>query len=226
MRRVTWPELLGELDFQQGEHVSILGPTGSGKTYLALALLPMRRYVLVLSNKSRDPEMTNLVFWRRYRRVKDWPPEHGPEVYPRVILWPEYRDATDQPEQARVFREALRSIHRTGGWAVYVDEVAYLSKNLDLRTDLESLWQQGRSLRVSVIAATQRPANVPLEMYSQASHLFVFRTPDRRDRDRLSEIGSVDSGRLGDIVADLGQYEFAYVDARSGEVTVSRVGNR
>jgi energy-coupling factor transporter ATP-binding protein EcfA2 len=224
--RRPWRDLLRDIDFQQGHHVSILGPTGSGKTYLAKALLPRRRYVVVLSNKKRDPEMTQLVFWRRYVRERNWPPSKPPQEQPRVVLWPDYNDPSDMDNQRDVFRRALRSFHHTGGWAVYIDEVDYLSRDLGLADELESLWRQGRTLNVSVIGATQRPAGVPLAMYSQAQHLFVFRTPDRRDRDRLSEIGSVDGGRLGDIVADLRQHEFAYVDARTGGVTVSKVGGR
>lgn len=52
-----WEEMYSYLqtEFQQGDHVSLLGPTGTGKTHMALAIAEIRTYVLVIATKPRDP---------------------------------------------------------------------------------------------------------------------------------------------------------------------------
>lgn len=223
--RVPWADLSASLDWRQGEHVSVLGPTGSGKSHLCLALLPRRTYVCILANKTRDSTLDRLT--KRgggYRRIRKWPPPVPARFAPRVVLWPRPSSlATAAAEQGEVFFAAMDGIYGAGGWTIFVDECYYVAKVLGLEVALKVLWQQGRSAGISIVSCSQRPAYVPLEMYSQATHVFCFRSADRRDLNRLGEVGNVDSSALADTVRNLARYEFAYVDARSGSVTVSRV---
>jgi hypothetical protein len=53
---------------------------------------------------------------------------------------------------------------------------------------LKFLLQQGRSAGISVVAMTQRPAFIPLAFYDQATHLFVWRDNDLRNRQRIGEL--------------------------------------
>jgi hypothetical protein len=125
--------------------------------------------------------------------------------------------------QAAMFGRALADVYADGGWAVYGDEGLYLVSTLGLGPELSVLWQQGRSLAVSMLVAAQRPRHLPLAAYSQASHLYLFRTRDGYDARRFAEIGGADTEALRRIVGDLRKHEFAYVGP-SGDIVISRVG--
>ena len=44
-----------ERNFIRGQHVTLIGKTGSGKTHMALALAEIRPYVIIAATKRRDP---------------------------------------------------------------------------------------------------------------------------------------------------------------------------
>ena len=75
---------------------------------------------------------------------------------------------------------------------------------------------QGRALDLSLVAGTQRPAWVPLEMYSQATHVFFWRTSDRRDLDRIGGLGAHDPQTIRAVVRNLRKHEALYVNTRTG----------
>lgn len=52
-----WDVFLSKFKWEQGEHVTTIGPTGSGKTVLNRALLMQWRFVVVLGVKNRDKEL-------------------------------------------------------------------------------------------------------------------------------------------------------------------------
>jgi hypothetical protein len=109
-----------------------------------------------------------------------------------------------------------------GGWTVYVDEAYYFSKVLKFDDLLKIYWTQARSNDVTLVAATQRPRDVPLLMYDQATHLFFFRFRDKRDLDRLSEIGWLDGKQIKETVSTLNQHDFLYINNVTGEMCISR----
>jgi ABC-type multidrug transport system fused ATPase/permease subunit len=54
---VGWSELQAHLaeNWQQGQHVAIIGKTGSGKSHLALQLLDIKPFVIIIATKRYDP---------------------------------------------------------------------------------------------------------------------------------------------------------------------------
>lgn len=229
IERMEWDEFAAQWDWRQGEHVSLIGPTGAGKTTLGLAILPFRRYSVALGTKPKDPTLSALVRagWSRIRRWRDRPPMpivNGKMAPVRLILWPTFRRMADAAEHRQVFRDALHDMFAEGSWCLFADEIMYLSNDLRLDAELKLWWRQGRSIGLSLVAATQRPAWVPLELYSQASHLFLWRTTDRRDLERLRDIsGPVDSRELMATVQSLDwrAFEVLYVDTKSGRLIIT-----
>lgn len=217
-----WSDFLARLDWRQGEHLSLIGPTGGGKTTLALQLLPRREWVTVLATKPADPTLNKL---RRqgYKLIEKWPP---PALTQRVLLWPRFRGRRDMVPQRAAIAEALTEMFAAGGWCIFVDELSYLSQMLRLDTDLRLLWQQGRALNLTLVGATQRPAWVPLEMYSQATHLFFWRTTDRTDLGRIGGLGGIDPGLVRQRVSRLAPHETLYVNTRTGEMLVTKADRR
>jgi hypothetical protein len=123
---------------------------------------------------------------------------------------------SDVTVQREGIRRMLENVYEEGGWCVYLDELRYISEQLKLRNHLELLWQQGRALGVSVVAGSQRPAHVPLVAYSQASHLFLWRTGDDRDLARVAEFGLAPSATIRAEVPSLERHEVLYVDPIRG----------
>jgi energy-coupling factor transporter ATP-binding protein EcfA2 len=219
--RLAWAEFWRRFAWEQGEHVSLIGPTGCGKSTLGLALLPFRKSVVILGTKPRDAVLDRLVRTKQYRRLREFQPRPGER---RVILWPTLRDPADVSTQRDVLADAFRSIFHSGGWCVYADEARYLCEFLRLEAYLQLLWQQGRSLGISLVANVQRPAGMPLELYNQATHLFLWRETDRVNLTRLGGLGGeVDSTLIRREVTTLSRHEFLYLNTRTGAVARSRV---
>lgn len=222
---VPWERLPRVMQWRQGEHVSAIGPTGTGKTTLMLGLLPQRRYVCVIGTKPQDSTLESLIRNDGYKRIEQWPP---PSTRNRVILWPRISRASDIPATRAVISHALDEAFSEGGWCVCADEVWYLCHRLKLTHLLESYWTQGRSINLSLVSSTQRPAHVPLFLYSQATHLFIWRDSDRRNLDRLREIssGALISTDVRKIVEGLPAHTALYLNTRTGTVATTRAPKR
>lgn len=195
----------------------MVGRTGCGKTTAALALLPLRSHAVFLSTKPSGKDSTvrelHAAGWHRMER---WDPNEA-LLRRRVVLEPRYRTMADKPAQAAALREALASIFTMGGWCVAADETYHLSRNLRLDGELRDLWMQGRSLGVTLLAGTQRPVHVPVEMWTQASYSLVWRMTDRRDVDHLKEAGASPDA-LKRLVQQLDRYECVVVRQTTGEM--------
>lgn len=223
--RIEWVDLYTRLErgkkrWKRGEHLSIIGPTGSGKTYLGLHLLPMRSYVAVLENKMADDTITRYAKENDYEIIKEWPPSSWRD---RCIVWPSYKQPGDEYKQRRVFVAAIGTIFSERIWTVFIDEVSYFTHTLKMEPYLKALWEQGRSIKISFMAATQRPKAVPMHMYDQPTHLFFFRFRDENDLKRIGGIGYLDRKEIQQEVAHLEKHEFLYIHIPSGYMAISRV---
>lgn len=218
IRKVSWSEFLKEFDWRQGEHVSLIGPTGCGKTTLALAILPRRTYTVAFGSKPKDDTLPELIK-RGWRKLEKWTPRPYER---RIVLWPKFDKPEQVANQRRVFQKAFEEIFTAGNWCVYVDEARYFNDVLKLSAYLRLYWYQGRSLGISLVTTTQRPAYMPLEMYDAATHLFLWRETDRVNLTRLGGIaaspaGGIDHKVIAQTVASLPLHECLYVNTRSGQ---------
>jgi len=215
--------------YEDGQHVTILGRTGAGKTYLGFQLLnasiSKERPGVVLVMKPRDKTVVDFMTKYKLRRVKHWPP---PIVRRKLdkprgwVLWPplgdfDRDDEVLRSEFDRCFRESYVQAARRNGEprALFVDEVVGVAKELRLEASLNRLWMRGRSLGIGLWAATQRPFHAPLLAYQAPEHLFIAKEPDKRNRQRLGEIGGFDSDLIESIVDPatgvLGNHQFLYL---------------
>lgn len=218
--RVSWAEFCSRFDWKQGEHVALVGPTGQGKTTLALQLLNLRSWVVVIATKPKDATLGGLVR-HGFQLIRSWPPPN--DQARRVLLWPRWRSPLDTRKQAGVIRSALLSIFREGAWCVFADDVQYLTTQLGLRDVLTMLWLQARSLDISVMAASQRPRWAPREMWTQSTHLFIWGTNDAEDLKALSGLGGMDTKVIRSTVATLAKHDVLYINARDRRMAVTRL---
>ena len=221
---VDWSAFMRQFRWKQGEHILMVAPTGMGKTVLNKALLRYREmrhgYIAVLATKPVDEELTELEK-RGYIRVKEqrvW----TAASYPKVLLWPPAGDFNNLTVQRRTFLNALQGMWKAGKWTVMLNELRYLTDNLQLKREINTLYLQARSSKMSLTGETQRPRNVPLEAFSQSSHAFFGPCRDDEDLKRISGIGNADPKVLRLVVQQLERYQFAYVNAITGMIVVTK----
>lgn len=200
--------------WQQDEHVTHIGTTGSGKTTMMLNLATIRKWTVIFAPKPSDGTLDGLTK-KGWVLTREWP---GPPDARRVILWPKFSEISDVGRQAQVFGHALESIFRVGGWSVVVDDLPYLVQKLRLRETLETFYYQARSLDISVVGGTQRPRNVPLAALNQATHLFIYRGADRDDVRRVAELGVASRDFLMETIPQLPKYDALYLNTRTGDI--------
>lgn len=236
MPRVPWETLRASLasSWQPGEHVTVIGPTGSGKTHLALHLVELRPYILVLATKRKDPLVSELE-QSGYRITSDlgeilWTQDghRSRPVSPRVVFWPRPPESVSLAQrlalQASAHRGAIDWADKTGQWAILVDETMWMAANLRLEKELDSLWFQGRSQGLSVVACAQRPSRVPRLAFSQATYLFIGKFGDRRDIETLRDISSTiprETVELAIRGLDFDGHEFLFLDCKSNRLAVT-----
>lgn len=222
--RIPWDLFLRNLRWHSGEHFGLIGPTGLGKTTMLLNLLPLHPYVVVFATKPRDSTMANLVNHSKYLKLDRWK-SLDPAQYPRRVLWPDASRLDSTANQKIVFADAFNKIYREGNWTVALDETWYMDNVLHLDGEVKMYLLQARSLGISLIAATQRPAWVPREIYTSCTHLMFWRVNDETDLRSLSGIGWRSSDLIREAVANLDLFQVLYINTRTGYMCRTRCPN-
>lgn len=163
------------------EHVTIVGKTGSGKTYFAQHMLlnPKVERLIVLDPKANLKERFRLEtpspkVWRRYH--------NGDPV--RIQIKPPKGTVEDQ---YAFYEEVFQDIYETQDTFVYIDEV-YRVTPQNAGYWLTSVYTQGRELFISMWCTTQRPARIPQFILSEPEWYVMFRLNKKDDRQRLAEM--------------------------------------
>lgn len=212
--------------WNQGEHITTIGPTGSGKTVLNRQLLRRRDFVVVLGVKKRDPELYGAFERDGYELVRTFDPEPPrDEDRVRVLFVPQTdkHGVEGRTARTRRFRQALNDIYDVGYWTVYADDIQYMADQLKLAPEFEELWMLGRSEGVSVVASSQEPIDIPLMAYGMATHLFLFRNNDLRRAQRMAELTGVNREVAQHTILQLPEHEFLYINKTTSEMLRSRV---
>lgn len=232
---VRWDKFIAEWEWRAGEHVTLIAPTGAGKTVLARNLLKRApvlpgndgAFVVVLGIKNRDRELYPAFQRDGYELVRKFDPVPDEDVRSAHVLFAplsEKDDATaERREKSRKFAAALNGVRRAGGWVAMADDIAYMSDQLQLRSEFEELWIIGRSEDVSVVALSQEPVNIPVMAYGMATHLFLFKNPDLVRAKRMAELTGMNREIAEHTILRLPDHEFLYINKSSGRMLRSKV---
>lgn len=192
-------------------HISIVSPTGGGKTYLwRYGLLPLLHeddQFVILDVKGDDTSISGIPEIRRVRKL----PNATMRKLARKTGTPQrYQAIISDREQARAI---LHTCHAEGNWVIFIDETRAITDRapqFGLASELDGMWLRDRSRGNIIVAATQAPRFVPASFYEQASHLYIGPILDKRARRRLQEIGG-DTDMMERVIAQLRRYEWLYV---------------
>jgi DNA helicase HerA-like ATPase len=156
------------------EHLAVLGCTGSGKTTLAswcLSKAPFDQMPYIAIDYKGDDLLGQI---ERLRQIG---------LHEKIPSKPGLYVVRPLPSEKDEIENWLWKVWSKGETGLYIDE-AYLLPDKDA---IQNILAQGRSLRIPVIAASQRPVNVPRSIFSEAAHIAVFRLNDRKDKQRVGE---------------------------------------
>lgn len=194
--------------WHQGEHVSLIGQTGSGKTFVGSDILNIRDYVAVLAIKPQDD--TLLRFTRRqpkYTRVTRWPVDYNVN---RALLHFKPKNLAD-PLQAERVSQVLDGIYHSGGWCLFLDDLAYIINTLGQRRKVVDLMNVGRSHGISVVSALQQPtsisAGVPSEMKKQVKHLLIWKYTGKSEIEACADLMGMSRSDLERLMASLRYFD-------------------
>lgn len=220
---------------EPGQHVTLVGPNGCGKTTIGMQLLaattaqhPKLRGVVLVMKPHKGPkshgrkasgDRTVATLTRRLggKVIRDWPPPPLPwrTEPPFWVLWPPHtaEPEVDDARHAVIFRKCLIDLYKKGDSVAFCDEAAGLSDQLDLEDVLVQTLSRGRSMDAAAILATQRPRFVPRAMFTEAKHFFLWRMADEGEYERLREIsgGRLDRKQVVAILSKLGPHECLYL---------------
>lgn len=184
----------------------MIGPTGRGKTYLAYDLLQARKYVLALITKKKDQTIDR---YEDYRAIDAWHKRFYDDT--RLLLWKRAKTLGDTREQRETIFKALSDVYASGGWALYLDDLFYLSETLHMRRALQMMYTQVRSDHITLVASIQRPFWVPVEVTTQATHVIIFKSQGDIDMLQLAKAAGVKHKELEAMNSQLDQWDFIYV---------------
>lgn len=214
-------------DYQVGpdtaDHVTIIGPTGTGKTTIAMQIASLRRHVVALATKPRDAPFRAMLDEQRYK-VQTGAGLPSPTVAPHVAIWPKHTgdEYGDARRHSAIFRDVFAQVYTAGGWHIVAEEGSHLI-DLGLNRVIRRHFRAGRSLSSGLILCAQRPRFIPKEAISSAQHILIFGTNDEEDLSRLGGMNGMSSKLIRSTVAGLGRdYHFLHVNTRHATLAISR----
>jgi hypothetical protein len=199
--------------------MSVIAPTGAGKTTLVAGLLDLRRYVLALDPKGGDSTLSGL----GYERLNKWPGEkelaetvsrNDEDGRPsRFIVGPVVRTEADMVKLRNVCKQALDGAFNMGGWSVYVDElqIATDPRMMSLRQEADRMLIAARDKGISFISSYQAPSWVTPHASKMSTWVAVSRTRDTDVVNRLAEILGRPKAEIRGAVAGLEKFSWLII---------------
>ena len=172
------------------EHLEILGPTGSGKSFLLVDIIRSRvrrrgSAVVYIATKAQDNTI-GLLGWP----VTDtWA---GVRKHDQIVYWPRTRriGKARQEYQAAKIENLLGNLWQPHANTVVIfDEYIYIEQlSPDLKKICQMYLREGRSHGITNVLGKQRPQGAARDMHSETDWKIAFRMNDADDNLRTAEL--------------------------------------
>ncbi len=183
----SWGRPRGE---SMPEHLEVLGPTGSGKSFLLVDILRARvrrrdTSVVYIATKQADDTIKKLGWpiadtWRDVAR------------HDQVVFWPRTKEIGIKRKayQAAKIQDLLDRLWQPeANTDVVFDEAAYIEKlTAELRATLEMYLREGRSHGLECVLGKQRTQGIQRDMHSETDWKLAFKMNDYEDNERLAQL--------------------------------------
>jgi hypothetical protein len=176
------------------DRVVFIGPTGSGKTYLAQRVLSKYEQVIVIDGKhdhdtwrawERNPAVIKATSLKTLEQGCNTMKKEGGAIL--------YRPPKEHLRQANVecLDQVFELAFSRGHTLVYIDDLVLLARNSAAFSKLPSYQDCvtcGRSKGVGIWSSIQRPARVPLIAMTESEHQFAFYLRNGSDREVVEDV--------------------------------------
>ena len=125
---------------------------------------------------------------------------HGPQAVTRALIMGAYSDGTKNKKCILV-----------------LDDTVIKSKMLGLDQEMTMVATMAGAMGISGWFFVQKPTDAgktALWSFSQSDHIFIARDPDKRNRERYTEIGGFDSKEVERVSQTLQTYQFLYLERK------------
>ena len=202
-----------------GEHLSVIAPTGAGKTTFVGGLLKLRKYVLALDPKGGDSTLAGLGYprldtWPGERRLGEAVAKNDQENRPsRFIIGPKVLRHEDVEQLRLVTKHALDGAFQMGGFTVFCDElqIATDPRMMNLRKEVDRILIAARDKGLSFVSAYQAPSWVTPHAAKMSTWVAVSYTRDTDVVNRLAEVLGRPKSEIRGAVSGLDRYSWLIV---------------
>lgn len=218
------------LNWKQGEHVAVAGPTGCGKSTLVKRILSIRDFVVVIAVKAHDDivDQFEAAGYDVIDKAKDIVIDYPLPRPDRLVLNLHARKLGKDKDQTIEIKKSLESLYQAGGYCIFADDLGRITGKLKLQEEITTLMSEGRSSYVSMVVAMTQPksasARVPSESFRQCQHTILFGYTDTTSQKMCADLAGVPVRQFTNLVPSLGKHNFLYVG--NGIKTLIRNGGR
>jgi hypothetical protein len=147
----------------------VIGATGTGKTTFGMWLLSHARiekrpWVFV---DFKQEQMLDRIGWPPLKPLKLGQVPKKPGLY----------TVTPRTSDDEAVEDWLWKVWEKGNIGLFIDEASLIPDKNAFR----AIMRQGRSKVIPVISCTQRPVDIPREVFTEANFVSIFRLQDVRD---------------------------------------------
>lgn len=173
-----------------GEHITIFGITGSGKSTLSKNIAEYFSRIIYF-DRLREHNYEDAIFVYDYKGFAD--AYRSCENLSSFKIVIRFRPGLSEEDLERYFESILRLVHTREtnlklGLLLYIEEVWLYSSPHYLNPWFKEILLTGRHDLISVLSNSQRPASTHRDIPSQSRHIFIGQYHDGRDAQYFREI--------------------------------------